>query len=81
MDCNDEKTLREIKNILERRMGVWAKIKARMGYSRTGKILKTVDSKVRQLNDETYKQKVQKTQDGIKESKKIKENRGTPFGL
>ncbi|MEC8383255.1 MAG: hypothetical protein VXZ73_02270 [Pseudomonadota bacterium] len=81
MDCNDEKTLLEIKNILERRMGVWAKIKARMGYSRTGKILKTVDSKVRQLNDETYKQKVQKTQDGIKESKKIKENRGTPFGL
>ena len=74
----DEKTLKEIKKILESRMGVWAKIKARIGFSRTGNILKTVDSKVRQLNGKTYKQKVRKTQDGINESKKINENRDKP---
>ncbi|MEC8383227.1 MAG: hypothetical protein VXZ73_02130 [Pseudomonadota bacterium] len=78
VDCNDEKTLKEIKNILESRMGMWAKMRARMGRSKTGKMLKIVDSKVRLLNDETYKEKVERTRGRKNEKAIINANRGKP---
>ena len=80
--CNDLDTVEAVREQLKGRKGYWSKLRARAGLSRTGNMLKTVDSKVRKLNDKTnkQKQKVQKKQDGIYESGKIIKN-GTSFEL